>query len=75
MKNTIRILGITLLVTILFATPAMAAPADASTIVGNVKTAAVEIYDASVIARMAGRSGAATPTGAKGIAFDKCITK
>ena len=70
MKNTIRILGITLLVTILFATPAMAAPADASTIVGNVKTAAIETYDASVIARMAGRSGAATPTGAKGIAFE-----
>lgn len=70
MKNTIRVLMATLLSIVLAATPAMAAPVEASTVVGNVKTAVSEIYDASVISRMAGRSGAATVNGSKGIAFE-----
>ena len=70
MKNTIRVLMATLLSFVLSATPAMAAPVEASTVVGNVKSAVGEIYDASVISRMVGRSGAATATGSKGIAFE-----
>lgn len=49
---------------------AMAATIEPAVIIGGIKTAASEAYDASVIARMAGRSGAATQTGAKGIAFE-----
>ena len=48
----------------------MAAPVEISTVAGNMKSAVEEIYDASVISRMVGRSGAATVTGSKGIAFE-----
>ena len=70
MRNTIKMITMTLTVSTLFTTPAMAAPVEASTIIGGLKTAAEDIYDASVISRMTGRCGAATQTGAKGIAFE-----
>lgn len=70
MKNTIRVFMAILLSIVLSATPVMAAPVEALTVVGNVKSAVSELYDASVISRMVGRSGAATATGSKGIAFE-----
>lgn len=53
--------------------PAQAAEIDRAKVVEtgvNVSEAAQSGYEASVVSRMAGRCGSATPTGAKGIAFE-----
>ena len=75
MKTTthskIRLFATTLIFSTIFSgITVMAAPVEVSTVLGSVKSAAQDIYDGSVVARMAGRSGAATKTGAKGIAFE-----
>lgn len=70
MKKALTFISASITAFVLSVTPAMAATIEPAVIIGGIKTAASEAYDASVIARMAGRSGSATQTGAKGIAFE-----
>ena len=74
MKKFVRIMCAVLCATLLIQIPAFASSAGVAGAAGTVGAASVmgieEIYEASVVARMTGRAGAATANGAKGISFE-----
>lgn len=70
MKNIIRFAVALVTIVTMTTTPVMAATIEPASIIGTVVQAAGDAYDASVVARMAGRSGSAAAPGAKGIAFE-----
>lgn len=74
MKKIISVLIVTIIATLNISLDVKAADMSTIATTAGAGAAALETgaiaYDASVVTRMAGRAGAAAPTGAKGIAFE-----